>query len=85
MNRGISELSKVRVRGPPAGFAPLVSAEAREYGYTPLFRRTPEGNEKCLSPTITQLQGQMSDHEHKSWSPGTRPDNFTIFEGTSGI
>ena len=36
MSRGISELSKVRVRGPLAEFAPLVAAEAREYGYTPL-------------------------------------------------
>jgi len=36
MNRGFSEVGKVRVRGPLAEFAPLVAAEAREYGYTPL-------------------------------------------------
>ena len=36
MDRGISELSKVRVRGPLAEFAPLVAAQARESGYTPL-------------------------------------------------
>ena len=36
MDRGISELSKVRVRGPLAEFAPLVAAEAQQYGYTPL-------------------------------------------------
>ena len=36
MERGISELGKVRVQGPLAQFAPLVAAEAREYGYTPL-------------------------------------------------
>ena len=29
MDRGISEVSKVRVRGPLAEFAPLVAAEAR--------------------------------------------------------
>jgi integrase/recombinase XerD len=36
MSRGFSEVSKVRVRGPLAEFVPLVAAEAREYGYTPL-------------------------------------------------
>lgn len=36
MDRGISELSKVRIRGPLAEFAPLVAAEAQQYGYTPL-------------------------------------------------
>jgi site-specific recombinase XerD len=36
MDRGIGEFSKVRVRGPLAEFVPLVTAEARECGYTPL-------------------------------------------------
>ena len=36
MRRGMSEVSKVRVRGPLAEFAPLVEEEARHYGYTPL-------------------------------------------------
>lgn len=36
MDRGISEVSKVRVRGPLAQFAPLVAEEARQIGYTPL-------------------------------------------------
>jgi integrase/recombinase XerD len=36
MGRPISEVSKVRVRGPLAEFAPLVAAEARQCGYTPL-------------------------------------------------
>jgi site-specific recombinase XerD len=36
MDRGISELGKVRVRGPLAEFVPLVAAEARKCGYTPL-------------------------------------------------
>jgi len=36
MSRGFSEVGKVRVRGPLAEFAPLVAAEAREHGYTPL-------------------------------------------------
>jgi hypothetical protein len=33
---GISEVSKVRVHGPLAQFAPLVAEEARQVGYTPL-------------------------------------------------
>lgn len=36
MDRGIGELSKVRVRGPLAQFAPLVAEQARQDGYTPL-------------------------------------------------
>lgn len=36
MGRGMSELSKVQVRGPLAEFVPLVAAEALECGYTPL-------------------------------------------------
>jgi hypothetical protein len=36
VDRGISELSKVRIGGPLAEFAPLVAAEAQQYGYTPL-------------------------------------------------
>jgi hypothetical protein len=36
MDRGISELSKVRVRGPLAEFGPPVAVEAQQYGYTPL-------------------------------------------------
>jgi integrase/recombinase XerD len=36
MERGTSEVSRVRVRGPLAEFAPLVAAQAREHGYTPL-------------------------------------------------
>lgn len=36
MDRGISEFSKVRVRGPLAQFAPLVAEEARQCGYSPL-------------------------------------------------
>ena len=36
MDRGISEVSKVRVHGPLAQFAPLVAEEARQIGYTPL-------------------------------------------------
>jgi integrase/recombinase XerD len=36
VDRGISEVSKVRVRGPLAQFAPLVAEEARQIGYTPL-------------------------------------------------
>ena len=36
MGRPMSKVSKVRVRGPLAEFAPLVTAEARQCGYTPL-------------------------------------------------
>ncbi len=36
MGRSISMVSKVRVRGPLAEFVPLVAAQARECGYTPL-------------------------------------------------
>jgi hypothetical protein len=36
MEQDICELEKVWVRGPLAQFAPLVAAEARQYGYTPL-------------------------------------------------
>src|ERR1700722_14683752 len=36
MERGISEVSRVRVRGPLAEFAPLVAAQTREHGHTPL-------------------------------------------------
>jgi integrase/recombinase XerD len=36
MSRSISVVSKVRVGGPLAEFAPLVAAEARERGYTPV-------------------------------------------------
>ncbi len=38
MDRGISELSKVQVRGPLAEFAPLVAAQAREYGSVPRMK-----------------------------------------------
>jgi integrase/recombinase XerD len=36
VDRGISELGKVRVGGPLAEFAPLVAALAAQHGYTPL-------------------------------------------------
>jgi hypothetical protein len=36
MGRPISMVSKVRIRGPLAEFAPLVAAEARQSGYTTL-------------------------------------------------
>jgi len=31
------------------------------------------------------VRGQEVDHEHRSWSDNARPNNFTIFEGTSEI
>jgi hypothetical protein len=43
VDRGISELSKVRVGGPLAQFAPLVAEEARQCGYTPLPGRRAAG------------------------------------------
>jgi hypothetical protein len=68
MDRGIRELSKVRVRGPLAEFAPLVAAQARESGCTP---RTTAGVLRLMADLSPA--GSRSAHQRKPATAGVHP------------